>query len=89
MKVLGSVFLSAELVFGGGLLSHGLQHLAQVGDPAFHPVCQCVSSLESKRCPPAPAGVPQISHALASLGAFEGLDRFRAHTPRVPCLPVP
>jgi hypothetical protein len=55
-------------------MSHGLQHLAQIGNPAFHPVGQRVSSLESKRCPPALAGVPQISHALVALGAFECLD---------------
>src|ERR1017187_9449523 len=39
-----------------GLLSHGFQHLAQVGNPAFHSVCQRISSLERKRCPPALAG---------------------------------
>ena len=72
-----------------GLLGHGLQHLAQVGNPAFHSVCQRVTSLESKRCPPALAGVLQISHALASLGAFEGLDRFRAHIPRVAYITFP
>src|ERR1035438_1228026 len=38
------------------LLGHGRQHLAQVGDPTFHPVRQRISSLESKRCPPALAG---------------------------------
>ena len=89
MKALGSVTLSAALMFGGGLLGHGLQHLAQVCDPAFHSVCQRITSLECKRCPPTPASVPQISHALASLGAFEGLDRFRAHTLKVPCIPLP
>jgi hypothetical protein len=66
-----------------GLVSHGLQHLAQVGNLAFHAVCQRVSSFESKRCPPALTCAPQIDHALAGLGALDCPESIRAHSQNV------